>query len=140
MIPLHLPPLRERREDIPLLAEHFLPRYAGPMGKDVRAISQDAHDLLRAYDWPGNVRELENVIERAVALEQTPTVLPETLPEHIRARRLSAASPAMSAAGMPVAGAPTLPELGAGFDLEAQGKSSTATTSVWRSSVRVACR
>jgi two-component system response regulator PilR (NtrC family) len=120
VIPIHLPPLRERREDIPLLAEHFLPKYAGLMGKEVRGISQEAHDLLNAYDWPGNVRELENVIERAVALEQTPAVLPETLPEHIRAGRPSRAT--VITAGTAAGASATLPELGAGFDLEAQGE------------------
>ena len=77
VIPIHLPPLRERREDIPLLAEHFLAKYAAQMEKPVRTISHEACDLLTAYSWPGNVRELENAIERAVALEQTPAVLPE---------------------------------------------------------------
>ena len=84
VIPIHLPPLKDRREDIPLLAEKFVQRFAAQMEKPVRSISQDAMDLLTAYAWPGNVRELENVIERAVALEQTPAVLPETLPQHVR--------------------------------------------------------
>ena len=70
---MHLPPLRERREDIPLLAEHFLSKYAEQMDKPVRSISHEAHGAARRRtDWPGNVRELENVIERAVALEQSP--------------------------------------------------------------------
>src|SRR5687767_10817180 len=85
VIPIHLPPLRERQEDIPLLAEHFLTKYATLMEKPVRSISRDAQSLLAAYAWPGNVRELENAIERAVALEQTPVVLPESLPTHVRA-------------------------------------------------------
>ena len=84
VIPIQLPPLRDRREDIPLLAEHFLAKYATQMEKPVRTISHDAQDLLTAYSWPGNVRELENVIERAVALEQTPAVLPESLPPALR--------------------------------------------------------
>jgi two-component system response regulator PilR (NtrC family) len=84
VIGMHVPPLRERREDIPLIAEHFLAKYAGQMQKSVHSISHDALALLEAYSWPGNVRELENVIERSVALEQTPTVLPETLPDHVR--------------------------------------------------------
>src|SRR5687767_8199753 len=65
VILIHLPPLRERQEDIPLLAEHFLTKYATLMEKPVRSISHDAHALLAAYAWPGNVRELENAIERA---------------------------------------------------------------------------
>ncbi len=84
VIQVHLPPLRERREDMPLLAEHFLAKYAKAAEKPVRSISHDAHELLSAYGWPGNVRELENAIERAVAVEQTPTVLPESLPSHVR--------------------------------------------------------
>ncbi|HUR35255.1 MAG TPA: sigma-54 dependent transcriptional regulator [Vicinamibacterales bacterium] len=84
VIPIVLPPLRERREDIPLLAEHFLAKYAGQMDKPVNAISRPALDLLQKHDWPGNIRELENVIERAVALEPTPSVQPESLPPAVR--------------------------------------------------------
>src|SRR5512138_612585 len=69
VIPIALPPLRERREDIPLLAEHFLAKYASQMEKPVNAISRPAMDLLQKHEWSGNIRELENVIERAVALE-----------------------------------------------------------------------
>ena len=82
VIPIRTPPLRERREDIPLLAEHFLERFSREMGKarrqDLRATRMA---LLVRHSWPGNVRELENVIERAVALETTAAVLPERLPE-----------------------------------------------------------
>ena len=84
VIPIQLPPLRERREDIPLLAAHFLEKHSARSGKSVRSISQEATDLLAAHAWPGNVRELENVIERCVALEQSPVVLAETLPANIR--------------------------------------------------------
>jgi len=66
VIEIQLPPLRERREDIPLLAEHFVQRISSELGKDVAGISADALKVLIAYDWPGNVRELENVIERAI--------------------------------------------------------------------------
>ena len=66
VIEIHLPPLRERREDIPLLAEHFVQHISSALGKDVSGISASALKLLIAYDWPGNVRELENVIERAI--------------------------------------------------------------------------
>jgi transcriptional regulator with GAF, ATPase, and Fis domain len=83
VIPVRLPALRERREDVPLLAEHFLLKYAGQMEKPVTSISREAHALLADYTWPGNVRELENVMERAVALEQTPVVLPESLPDYV---------------------------------------------------------
>jgi two-component system response regulator PilR (NtrC family) len=107
VLPVHLPPLRERREDIPPIAEHFLARFAEQMQKPVRSISGEAMDLLQAFAWPGNVRELENVMERAVALEQTPSVLPETLPEQVR-RGVSPASGQVPA---------ELPE--EGIDLEA---------------------
>ncbi len=64
-----VPPLRERREDIPLLANHFLKKYAPAAGKSILRISQPSLHELLLYDWPGNVRQLENTIERAVALE-----------------------------------------------------------------------
>jgi two-component system, NtrC family, response regulator PilR len=76
VIPIVLPPLRERREDIPLLADHFLTKYTEQMGKSITGIAHSALELLMVHDWPGNIRELENVIERAVALESTPAVLP----------------------------------------------------------------
>ena len=69
-----LPPLRERRKDVPLLAGHFLGKFAAEMGKDVRAIAPPALDQLLAHDWPGNVRELEHVIQRAVALARGDTI------------------------------------------------------------------
>ena len=84
VIPIHTPPLRDRREDIPLLAEHFLERCARQMGKRVVKISEEAMVCLLRHAWPGNVRELENVVERAVALETTAAVLPERLSEAIR--------------------------------------------------------
>jgi two-component system, NtrC family, response regulator PilR len=80
VIPIALPPLRERREDIPLLADHFLAKYTEQMGKPVTGISHEAMQLLIRYDWPGNIRELENVLERAVALEATPAILVNSLP------------------------------------------------------------
>jgi two-component system response regulator PilR (NtrC family) len=91
VIPLHVPPLRERSEDIPLLALHFLQRFAQQMGKPVRGIAPDALAALRRYDWPGNVRELENAVERAVALETEEEVSLRSLPEHIS--RVSAPHP-----------------------------------------------
>ncbi len=105
VIPVHLPPLRERREDIALLADHFLARYRQQMGKHITGISADALRHLAAYDWPGNIRELENVIERAVALEQTPTILPDNLPAHVCGRMPRPGTTAVA-----------LPE--SGFDLE----------------------
>jgi two-component system response regulator PilR (NtrC family) len=84
VIPVALPPLRERRDDIGLLAAHFVARFAHQMGKDVRGISREAMACLECHPWPGNVRELENALERAVALEQTPMVLPDSLPDAVR--------------------------------------------------------
>ncbi len=78
VVTLTLPPLRERREDIPLLADHFLAKYAGDLGE--RALAPEALDRLVGYDWPGNVRELENVIQRAMVMAGGGVILPEHLP------------------------------------------------------------
>jgi two-component system response regulator PilR (NtrC family) len=91
VIHIHLPPLRSRLEDIPVLAQTFLERFAREMGKGVRAISPEALGILERHAWPGNVRELENVIERAVALEAGATIGPERLPETLGAAHLEAA-------------------------------------------------
>jgi DNA-binding NtrC family response regulator len=85
VITLPLPPLRERREDIPLLVAHFLRKYAEQNRKEVTAVQQQTLQRLQAYDWPGNVRELENVIERAVVLAQGSTIGVAELPDHLRA-------------------------------------------------------
>jgi Nif-specific regulatory protein len=81
VVSLDLPPLRERREDIALLASYFAEKYAQKCNRRVLGISTEARKHLAAYDWPGNVRELENAIERAVVLGTTPHILPEDLPE-----------------------------------------------------------
>jgi formate hydrogenlyase transcriptional activator len=72
VFPIALPPLRERREDIPLLAQHFARKFAHRMNKDVSRISEEAMEILRHHDWPGNIRELQNVIERAVIMSSGP--------------------------------------------------------------------
>ena len=79
VIQLQLPPLRERREDIPLLAQFFLGKYSRELGKNVQSISSYGLDTLMQYNFPGNVRELENIIERSVALETSNIILPESL-------------------------------------------------------------
>jgi DNA-binding NtrC family response regulator len=80
VVPLSVPPLRDRKEDIALLVDHFVKKYSREFKKDVRGVSQGALPALEAYDWPGNVRELENVIERSVALATRPVILLEDLP------------------------------------------------------------
>jgi two-component system response regulator PilR (NtrC family) len=79
VINVHLPPLRERTMDIPVLAHYFLDKYSRIQGKNVRKLSTFALDILQRYHFPGNVRELENIIERSVALEQSNIILPESL-------------------------------------------------------------
>src|SRR5215471_13819571 len=83
VIPLQLPPLRERREDIPLLARHFLERFRKSMEKPIEGISPEAMRKLESYEWPGNVRELENTMERAVALEAGTGISLRVLPDRI---------------------------------------------------------
>ncbi len=84
VIPVHLPPLRERPEDIQLIANNLLSEYRARAGRGALAIAPEAMRLLEDYPWPGNVRELENVIERAVALEPGETLTPASLPEEVR--------------------------------------------------------
>ena len=79
VVPLRVPPLRERKSDVPLLVEHFLKKYSLLLGKEVREISSYAMQVLMNYNFPGNVRELENIIERGVALENSNIILPESL-------------------------------------------------------------
>jgi two-component system response regulator PilR (NtrC family) len=122
VFPVRLPPLRDRREDIPALVRHFVHKYASRMTKRIESISRDTMDALTNHNWPGNVRELENTIERAVALEQSPSVLPDSLPRYIR----SGSSSNTESATDPLPRIPdpggALPELGEGFDLEARGE------------------
>jgi len=91
VIPINIPPLRDRRDDIPLLVDHFLKLASEKMGRG-KGITKQAMDLLINYDWPGNVRELENIIERAVILEEgdeiTVDSLPDKIKNHINSSRL----------------------------------------------------
>jgi two-component system response regulator HydG len=84
VVPLVVPPLRERKEDIPLLAEHFLAIYREKNGKPLKGISGKALDLLVRYEWPGNVRELENCIERAVIMARDEVIVPADFPPQIQ--------------------------------------------------------
>ena len=83
VIPITLPPLRQRREDIALLVEHFIAKYSKMLGVPQKRISADAMRLIEKYHWPGNVRELENVIERMLALEPSDVLTTKSLPEHV---------------------------------------------------------
>lgn len=109
VIPIHLPPLRERREDIPLLAHHFLGRAATTSGKEIRSFTPEAMAALLRHPWPGNVRELENVIERAVTLMVGDEISPEALLLD------TSAAPAPAALLAQAARRPTLEELTAEY-------------------------
>ncbi|MEL7367732.1 MAG: sigma 54-interacting transcriptional regulator [Myxococcota bacterium] len=93
VFPIHVPPLRERRTDILLLADSFVERCARALNKDVRRISSEAIDLLMAYHWPGNVRELENCIERAVLLTRDGVIHAHHLPPTLQTPESSGTSP-----------------------------------------------
>jgi len=79
VVPIRVPPLRERKGDVPLLVNHFLEKYSRLLGKDVQTISSYGLKVLMDYDFPGNVRELENIIERGVAMESSSIILPDSL-------------------------------------------------------------
>ena len=83
VVPITLPPLRERREDILLLAEHFVDKFSKKMGKEIAGLSEDAKALLLRYPFPGNIRELENMLERAIALIKGKIIQPEDLPDEV---------------------------------------------------------
>jgi transcriptional regulator with PAS, ATPase and Fis domain len=87
VIDLELPPLRERKEDIPLLIQHFIDKFSKEMKKKISAISEEALKSLLNYSWPGNVRELENIIQRAIILSQHETLLPVDFPDSIMGQK-----------------------------------------------------
>jgi len=93
VISVTIPPLRDRRGDIPPLISHFISRYAGENDKDIQGVSKEAMDILMKYDYPGNVRELENAIERAVVMSRGALITTEDLPIHIRIARSERDSP-----------------------------------------------
>ncbi len=84
VVPIHLPPLRHRTEEIPLLVRHFLERHRERLGVSVEGVEPEAMDILTAYQWPGNVRELENVLERAVVMTDQVKIAAEELPDYVR--------------------------------------------------------
>jgi DNA-binding NtrC family response regulator len=83
VIPIELPPLRQRPEDIPLLVDHFIANFSSKIGVPTKRISSDAMRAIEKYPWPGNVRELENVVERMIALEPSDVLTTKSLPEHV---------------------------------------------------------
>jgi two-component system response regulator HydG len=87
VIAIHLPPLRERRDDIQILWEEFLGRIAGERGEKPKTLSEETQQVLKAYDWPGNVRELQNALERAVVLSRGDTIDLSALPDKLTERR-----------------------------------------------------
>lgn len=121
VIPVHLPPLRERKDDIPLLAGYFVGKYAAMLGKDCEGLSEEVQSQLVAYDWPGNVREFEGAIQRAVLLSPTPVIQDIPLGEALEFER--AVSARRSASGeltvecvVGTVHLPTLPEGGVYLD------------------------
>src|SRR6202040_1888914 len=115
VIPIQLPSLRERKEDIPLLARHFLEKFRKIMEKPIEGFSPEVVRKLEAYDWPGNVRELENTMERAVALETPPEITLRVLPDRIAG--YSSAISSQTGDGTPV----NFPEGGVDFEKEVAG-------------------
>src|SRR6266850_1527708 len=101
VVPLHLPPLRERREDIPLLVEHFRQKYNARLKKNVERIEDDALAALSGYSWPGNIRELENVLERTILFAESPVIRASDLPPSLRNRPPGQEETAPAAPGMP---------------------------------------
>ena len=92
VVPIEVPPLRDRLEDIPPLVQHFLARHGRRLGREQVSVSHEALERMRAHTWPGNVRELENVVQRALVLGSGPVIGPEDLPESLGAARLPGAS------------------------------------------------
>jgi two-component system response regulator PilR (NtrC family) len=110
VIPIRVPGLRERREDVPLLANHFLKKYAPGAGKSIHCVATASLERLTGYDWPGNVRQLENTIERAVALEATSELHVELPAERAKARAVAAGAETAMNMNMTAAASPVLPE------------------------------
>jgi two-component system response regulator PilR (NtrC family) len=112
VIPIVVPPLRERREDLPLLVNHFVKKYVPAAGKSIARVNAESLATLATYDWPGNVRQLENTIERAVALEAGEELRVELPIERVRAR---AAAAGVGGEGLTISPGAVLPE---GMDME----------------------
>jgi DNA-binding NtrC family response regulator len=102
VVTIQVPPLRERKQDIPLLAEHFLTKYSLENKKQIESIDEDTLDLLMKYHWPGNVRELENSIERAVVVARGDFVSPDDLPPSVKGETVDALGPSVAAHNLPL--------------------------------------
>jgi two-component system response regulator HydG len=99
VITINLPPLRDRKEDIPALVDHFLDRIASDTGLPRKTLSPGAMELLTGHEWPGNIREIENVVQRAVALSEGETIQPDDLPDRIRHLMITEEAPCYSGTG-----------------------------------------
>ena len=106
VVPVQLPPLRERREDIPLLVEHFRQKYNARLRKSVERIEDDALSALSAYSWPGNIRELENVLERTILFAEKPVIRASDLPPSLRTTTVTAEDFSAAVKGLPTAPGP----------------------------------
>jgi two-component system response regulator PilR (NtrC family) len=93
VIQIKLPPLRERKEDIPLLVNHFVRKYSAETGKEISGVSSEALELLLSYDFAGNVRELENIIERSITLETSPSITDRHIRSYLNERMMSKSMP-----------------------------------------------
>ena len=93
VVPISLPPLRDRREDIPPLVQHFVAKYDLRLGKRVERVDEEAMQMLLSYSWPGNIRELENLMERSVLFADGPVILGSSLPDALRERSAAATVP-----------------------------------------------
>jgi DNA-binding NtrC family response regulator len=106
VVPVQLPPLRERRDDIPLLVQHFLQKYNARLKKNVERIEDDALLALSGYSWPGNIRELENVLERTILFAEQPVIRASDLPPSLRGQAAGEEGLPAAGAGLPAAPGP----------------------------------
>jgi DNA-binding NtrC family response regulator len=102
VFPIHIPPLRERTDDIPPLAAYFLDTFSRAFGREFRDVSTETSELMKQYKWPGNIRELRNVIERICIMGHGPALLPEHLPQEIRGISPTTASSAVTTGPFPL--------------------------------------
>ena len=107
VVPISLPPLRERKGDIPLLVEHFIAKYNRRLGKRIRGVDEEAMQMLLAYSWPGNIRELENLMERSVLFADGPVIEGASLPDALRERPQGAQVPIAAVGSLGAIAAPS---------------------------------